>query len=152
MPALNKETFLKKVIKRKRTSYGFQPFFLLARVRCYKRWDRKVFPEGQQEEKEEEMEGMKAGRSAGQLLGILLPQLSNNDVHNVFERVQRCRVGVQQLRPQLLLSTESTVAVQLQPQLLAMARRDLTGLPSSGQLSLLSPSWTQLELLGEPWT
>ena len=31
------------------------------------------------------MEGMKAGRSAGQLLGILLPQLSNNDVHNVFE-------------------------------------------------------------------
>ena len=32
------------------------------------------------------MEGMKAGRSAGQLLGILLPQLSNNDVHNVFER------------------------------------------------------------------
>ena len=85
MPALNKETFLKKVIKRKRTSYGFQPFSLLARVRCYKRWDRKVFPEGQQEEKEEEMEGMKAGRSAGQLLGILLPQLSNNDVHNVFE-------------------------------------------------------------------
>ena len=58
--------------------------FLLARVRCYKRWDRKVFPEGQQEE-EEEVEGMKAGRSAGQLLGILLPQLSNNDVHNVFE-------------------------------------------------------------------
>ena len=44
-----------------------------------------MFPEGQQEEKEEEMEGMKAGRSAGQLLGILPPQLSNNDVHNVFE-------------------------------------------------------------------
>ena len=86
MPALNKETFLKKVIKRKRTSYDFQPFFLLARVRCYKRCDRKVFPEGQEEkEKEEEMEGMKAGRSAGQLLGILVPQLSNNDVHNVFE-------------------------------------------------------------------
>ena len=63
MPALNKETFLKKVIKRKKTSNGFQPFFLLARVRCYKRCDRKVFPEGQQEEKEEEeMEGMKAGR------------------------------------------------------------------------------------------
>ena len=32
------------------------------------------------------MEGMKGGRSAGQLLGILVPQLSNNDVHNVFER------------------------------------------------------------------
>ena len=53
-------------------------------MRSYKRCDRKVFPEGQ-EEKEEEMEGMKAGRSAGQLLGILVPQLSNNDVHNVFE-------------------------------------------------------------------